>query len=86
MTQHDPNFWIQLYENTPAVLRWVLSILTLGILTAYHHIWKRQQERLLLIEEREKNYATKSDIKEVKDSISSTHNDVQKIMFHIMGE
>ena len=86
MSSNDPNIWIQLYENTPTVLRWLLSVLTLGLLSVYHYLWKRQQERLLAIEVRERNYATKTDIDEVKAGIAITHEDVKKIMFHIMDK
>ena len=84
MPQNDPNIWIQIYENTPTGLRWLLSILTLGILSAYHYLWKRSQQRLADIEERERSYITKGDFRAMDNKIDGVHNDVKTIMFHIM--
>jgi len=79
----DPNIWIQIYEHTPPLLRWLLGVLTLGLWTAYHMMWRRQQERIAKIES---HYATKSDMSAVQDHIGSVHKDVREIRNWLMGD
>lgn len=82
----DANLWSLLFEHMPEPIRYALGILTLGLFTLASHIWKRNQERIKSIEQRENNYATKDDVSTVNKRIGDVHNDVKKIMFHLIKD
>ena len=48
--EHLPNVWELLFEQTPAVLRWVLGVLSAGLFTMASYMYTRNQQRMREIE------------------------------------
>ena len=50
MLPHDHNIWVLLFEQTPAVLRWILIVLTGGIFWLVQRLYLNHKERVNKLE------------------------------------
>ena len=69
--QEDSNLWVMITDSTPVALRWLLTILTLGLFWLVSFIVKRYHERFERLEEAQIQYITRSELKEILSSIDS---------------
>ncbi len=66
----SPDNWTDLYDSIPTILRWALTVLSLGLLALTRYVWKRQIERITLIEE---NYVKQKDFDYVRNKVDDIH-------------
>lgn len=56
-----PSFLVELYDSVHPFIRWVMAILTAGTLTLAWQRWKRQEEQVQVMAERERFYITREE-------------------------
>lgn len=68
----DTSIWQSVFNDTPPVLRWVITVLTLGLFALAGYIWRRQNarldrhdERLSKLEDNERYWAERAEIREM---------------------
>lgn len=84
MPTSDHNVWVMMFESTPPALRWVLSILTLGLFGLAGVIWRRYHERIAIVESRINSLATKEDVKRLESGVGMVHRRVDDIYTHLI--
>ena len=80
VTVGDPDIWRLLFDQTPPVLRWVLYILSGGVLLLAVAIWKAHRKRIEDIERRESQWATKEDVRQIRRDLGEFRSDVNRHM------
>lgn len=83
---HDPNLWYMIFEQTPPTLRWLLGVLSCGLFLLARYIWKRNMERLLIVEQAQKKFATNGRIDKLESSINDGLNRIHGRMDDLMLE
>ena len=78
---HDHNIWVLLFEQTPAVLRWVLLVLTGGIFWLIQRIYLNHKERVNRLE----NLIISNDI-EANDNFKSLHKKVDTLIYKLIDK
>ncbi len=85
---HDPNIWYLVFENTPPALRWLLGVLSCGLFLLARHVWKRNMERLHVIEQSQKQFATNGRIDKLENSMNeglkTIHGRMDDLMLEIV--
>lgn len=77
------NHWMELYEQMPVIIRWLLLVLSAGLISLIHVIWRRHQERLAAIETAHRDFATKSDVREIKEAVDGVHDRIDQLFLHL---
>ena len=68
MTQ-DPNVLVLLYDQVPPIIRILLAAFSLGALHLAWSRWKKNEEKLQDIEQREQYYITREEFKDEMQGI-----------------
>ncbi len=84
----SPNVWILMYEQMPPVLRWLLTILTGGLLYLIALLYKRHVERIQALESVAKAAATRREMevlrREMATGTRETHKRLDDLMFYLV--
>lgn len=78
---HDHNIWVLLFEQTPAVLRWVLIVLTGGIFWLLQRIYLNHKSRVDKLENLIINNETKVDT-----NFKDLHKKVDKLIYTLIDK
>lgn len=81
MQQFEHNIWVMLFEQTPAVLRWVLGILTLGTFWLAKVLYLNHKERVNKLETLIITNDAKSDT-----NFKDLHIKVDKVLFNLIDK
>jgi len=79
MLAHDHDIWTLLFEQTPVIFRWVMSILTLGLFLLAQQIWINHKKR---IDKLEVLIIAKSD--KTDENIKGLHENIDKFILTII--
>ena len=81
MLPHDHNIWALLFEQTPAVLRWALIVLTGGIFWLIQRIYLNHKERVNRLE-----LLIISNDKEANENFKGLHTKVDKLIYKLIDK